>query len=281
MISATDPRHGTRNGYRAGCRETCCVEANRAYFAAYYETYRPHLGYQPLVNATPILTRLDDLAALNINPSAIAQAVGVDDSAIRYLYDNRPPVVQQATYDRLINLHPADIVTPFGLGRRIRALAALGWPVSYLARETGLDKEPLRRLRDGIPQQYVQAHVRDAILAAYDRLQMRGPEIHTTPDRRAVSRALNTARKNRWAPPLAWDNIDDPYEVPDATYAPTKRADLDEFTHLIRGGESITRAAARLGVTVAAIDQAARRAGRADLVELVATELHHQRKAAA
>lgn len=280
-MTPDDPRHGTRNGYRAGCRETCCVDGNRAYFTAYYETYRPHLGYQPLVDSAPVLERLDELAALRIAPSAIAQAVGVDESAIRYLYNSRPAVIQQATHDRLIGLHARDIITPLGLGRRVRALTALGWPTSYLVRETGLDKEPLRRLRDGLPQQYVQTHVRDAILAAYDRLHMTGPEVRTTQDRRAVTRALNTARRNRWAPPLAWDCIDDPYEVPAVATEVRAPVDLDEFLHLVRGGIHVTKAAERLGVTLSAIERAAERQCRDDVRALVSAERNYQRKGVA
>lgn len=280
-MTPDDVRHGTRNGYRAGCRDTCCTNANQAYNTAYYETYRDYLGYQPLVDSTPVLERLDELARLHISPSAIAQTVGVDDSAIRYLYDNRPTVVQQATYDRLADLQARNIITALGLSRRVRALTAIGWPVSHLVRETGLDKEPLRRLRDG-DKGYVQAHVKAAVLDAYDRLHMAGPVITDTPTKRAVTRALNTAKANRWAPPLAWEHIDDPLEVP-AVAAPVTyvRVDLDEFAYLTRAGEHPERAATRLGVTLSGVENAAKKQGRIDLWELAKNARLQQRRTAA
>ena len=38
MIPADSPRHGTNSGYTAGCRESCCREARRAYNQQYRQS---------------------------------------------------------------------------------------------------------------------------------------------------------------------------------------------------------------------------------------------------
>lgn len=280
MIAHDDPRHGTRNGHRAGCRQDCCVEANRAYHADYYRTqYRPFLGYDGRVDAGPVLAHLDDLMH-HATIGEIADALGVRDQTIRYLLVEPPATVRQATHDRIMGLQPGDIVTRLGLGRRIRALTALGWSLKRLARESGLHPHTLRELRNGEPMP-VWDRVRQQVLDAYDALHMATPTATTKSQQAAITRARNLAARNGWAPPLAWDNIDDPYETPDVV--PTRRQPLDlaEFLYLLRGGEHPERAAKRMGVTISAVEQAARRAECAEAIEAVRGARSQQRKAVA
>ena len=279
-MTPDDPRHGTRNGYRAGCRETCCVEGNRAYFSHYYRTeYRKHLGYQGRVDATPAL---DHLAMLMRHASIpeIAAAAGVGDQTIRYLVDTPPATVRVATHDRLMALTPATIPTRLGLTRRMRALTAIGWPLKRIAVHAGISPCTARQLRDGEPV-FMQRRVRDQVLATYETLSASPPAAASRGDRSAIARARNLAASHGWAPPLAWDCIDDPYEVPAVTTETRAPVDLDEFLHLVRGGIHVTRAAERLGVTLSAIERAAERQGRDDVRALVSAERSYQRKGVA
>lgn len=281
MIAADDPRHGTRAGYRAGCTEPCCENGRREYLRTYGQAYREqYLGILPKVDAAPVLEHLAHLMR-HATVGEIAHAAGVRDQAVRYLVNEPPATVRQATRDRLMALTPADLITRLGLTRRVRALTAIGWSVKALARQSGLSKDTIKQLRDGEPSP-VWGRIRDDVLNMYERLHMSAPEAEARSERAAVTRARNLAARNGWPPPLAWECIDDPYEVPavPANQGP-HRVDLDEFMHLIRGGESVDRATARLGVTISAIEQAARRNARPDIAELVAAERYHQRKAAA
>lgn len=56
---------------------------------------------------------------------------------------------------------------------------------------------------------YVREPMSNAIVAAYERLHMQ-----PAPEGRGASRARNRAIALGWAPPLAFDNIDDPDEQP-------------------------------------------------------------------
>jgi hypothetical protein len=85
-----------------------------------------------------------------------------------------------------------------------------------------------------------------------------------------AERAKKIAKHYRWVGPLAWDDIDDPTEVPegvakarDARYTATEY--LDDIAFLLELGESPHQAAAIVGRTVPAIVKAAERHHRGDI----------------
>lgn len=80
MITATDPRHGERAGYIAGCRQECCRPAH-----LYYQkrsTLRRHREGPQWVDPAPLITILNNWARYGITPTALAAAAGVSDSTI-------------------------------------------------------------------------------------------------------------------------------------------------------------------------------------------------------
>ena len=142
-----------------------------------------------------------------------------------------------------------------GTRRRIHALMALGWPGHEIARrcewETGEAVFEVTR------RAWVQRQTAETIARVYDQLCMTvGPSVQT--------RAR--ARRNGWAVPLAWDDIDDRAEIPSTGWKPVRNrpaaelfAELDHLTSL---GVSEWQAAKQLGVTPDAIEKARERAGR-------------------
>lgn len=98
-------------------------------------------------------------------------------------------------------------VPAIGTLRRLQALAAIGHRLQDLDREMGLARGCsswfLRNTRD-----VVHRKTADRVAELYERLSM------TVPDYPLAERARKTAAKKGWAPPLAWDNIDDPNERP-------------------------------------------------------------------
>lgn len=101
-------------------------------------------------------------------------------------------------------------IPSIGARRRVQALQRLGWSLRAISREAGYEGSTtvlsalIRGDHDSI---FRDTH--DAIAAAYERLSMRLP----TPSS-GVARARNAAEKKGYAPPLAWDCIDDPDERP-------------------------------------------------------------------
>lgn len=104
-------------------------------------------------------------------------------------------------------------IPALGTQRRIQALMALGWTSTDIAAECGwAHRNYVMRIlngQKGKPTTWVQRKTAEVFAAAYDQLSMQIPP-HAP--RRARTRAI-AARKG-YAPPLAWDDIDDPNETP-------------------------------------------------------------------
>jgi hypothetical protein len=125
--------------------------------------------------------------------------------------------------------------------RRIRALAAIGWPFSELSRHLGFrgkeyPQQLLRRPR-------VNVATARKVADLYDRLSMTpGPS----------QEARTRAAAKGWAPPLAWDDIDDPHETPQGVQLTPlgRRAErealIEAVRDLLEAGESPTSIADRL-----------------------------------
>lgn len=94
-------------------------------------------------------------------------------------------------------------VPALGLTRRVHALNAIGWSASAIAQRAGVTKQALA---SSAGRDAVTARVARRIRDIYAELEMsEGPSLRTR--KRAVAQG--------WAPPAAWDDIDDPHEQPD------------------------------------------------------------------
>lgn len=92
-----------------------------------------------------------------------------------------------------------------GTRRRIQALMCLGWSHLALERLTGIRHEVLSS------QLYSPTVTRSSanrMVDLYDRLSLTTPPTTTTSERISVNRTRALARRRGWAPPLAWDDID-------------------------------------------------------------------------
>ena len=94
-----------------------------------------------------------------------------------------------------------------GVQRRIEALQSMGWSLDYIAAR--LDTSVGKIRHSAFSATYVTARRRQQVVALYDELSM------TLPTDSRVNRRRGIARRKGYAPPLAWDNIDDPDERPD------------------------------------------------------------------
>lgn len=95
---------------------------------------------------------------------------------------------------------PSRKVSAVGTRRRVHALARLGWPIAYQASRIGVSTQALQH---SISEE--RAHVfrarHDEILALYAELSMKVGYSTSSASR---------AKAKGWAPPLAWDDIDNP-----------------------------------------------------------------------
>ncbi|MCV2395949.1 hypothetical protein OEB99_16660 [Actinotalea sp. M2MS4P-6] len=296
----TQHQHGTHACYVLDrCRCIPCATANSD-----YETQRTRniaYGRTAMVDAEPVRERLRALLEAGMGLKRITAVHGISSGTLtKILYGitradgtHRPPAskVQRRTAERVLaipmpsidQLAGGQIVDSTGTARRVQALVALGWSVQQLAERAGVNRQAIDSALAGTP---VLARNARGIRDLYDTLGNSRPNPTTMPAKIAVSRALNRARTEQWAPPAAWDDeqLDDPNTPPPAGYGrpgecnvagcaephgrgmkacwthyeanrhcttPTERrhpVDLDEWAHLVRGGVNPATAAVRCGV---------------------------------
>lgn len=127
----------------------------------------------------------------------------------------------------LLLLDPKPRTLPaIGTRRRMRALAALGWSCTALAREMACSPSMISQIQNG-PADVVRRGTARAVADLYERLSMR------CPDREDV-RTRTSAARNGWAPPLAWDDIDHD-EAPHLDAPPVDEADPVLIERLLSG----------------------------------------------
>jgi DNA-binding Xre family transcriptional regulator len=128
-------------------------------------------------------------------------------------HDNHTPTCQpcrdaQAAWQRAYEIrryiNGPMLIDPTGTARRIRALAALGWPLDDLGTRLGMSGRNMTRLTT---QARVHRDTAAKVAALYNELSM-------TPGPSPRSRRL--AKAKGWPPPLAFDDetIDDPNVQP-------------------------------------------------------------------
>lgn len=228
-MSPDDPRHGRYAGViahaRAGIPECDpCIAARRK--AQSRASNLRKLGHKGFVDATPVRRHIDALIAAGMTTHTIASRAGVSDTTV--LHAGRQHLemhylTAEAIFGVRATPYAQGLVSAVGTLRRLQALATLGWSITAIhaaAEELGVDltlsviRYVLRRL-----DPRVRVRTRDAVTTVYDHLSMRLPE-----PGRAVSLTRGQASKRGYLPPLAWDDIDDPNEVPEGwEYAAPRR----------------------------------------------------------
>lgn len=203
-----------------------------------------------------MVTSTEECTAVRHGTRGAYQAAGCrcpEAVTAKRLYDKRMRVgTQRGGY-----------VPALGAQRRIQALAWMGWTNEQIATAAGVSLRTVESITWGFTKSgRILVGIHDKIAGAY-----RAMECKPGPSALRAKRAKGSG----WAPPAAWDNIDDPQEQPQLATKSTGRhfLDLDEAAHLLRSGESAQRAADRLGVQVTTIDRAAHLKGRKDIIRML------------
>jgi len=213
-----------------------------------------------------------------LSAESIADAAGLNRSTVApYMWPENHhkdrQYVHPETLDALRNLDidrvPGDRwISVHGTRRRLEALQLAGWSQLFVAQKLGITRQAVSQIKSRWDR--VTADTARAVAALYDEYGMRqGPSL----------KARTWAIKGGYAPALAWDDIDDPEAKPQGIEPERSWTDIDEWLWLVQGGEDPIRAAARLGVTVAAIEQQGRRKNRPDIYK-PASWAHQKERAA-
>jgi len=151
----------------------------------------------------------DIIAATPLVP--LEAASGVHRNRLAKLSMKGPDArVYRRTRDRILAAASTDTLwTTVGVVRRLQALMRIGWSMRALATEIGVHESTLQKaIRTADVRQFVRIALATAVVDAYNRLHL------TSPEGRGASRARATAAARGFAPPLAWDDIDNDPEPP-------------------------------------------------------------------
>ncbi|WP_280489549.1 DNA-binding protein [Nocardia farcinica] len=182
------------------------------------------------VSTALVRAHIQALRDSGVSLRRIPGLAGLSRSTVNGLVHGRPgrgpaKFVSRATAEAILAVPvPADPVVvaadnarvpAIGAQRRLRALVAAGWTMTYLAEQLGMEPGNFSTLIHRTEQVTARRH-RD-IAALFDRLQMQpGPS----------ERARIYARRRRWALPLQWD--EDTIDLPEAKRARRRREQAEQ-----------------------------------------------------
>ena len=116
----------------------------------------------------------------------------------------------KAQYGRIYRSGYRLTVPAIGYTRRIQALKAIGYTYQQIVDEVGMgQRRSYGALADGVTYTRLRWEWAKKIDAAYQRLSVQ--PLHETT---SAKRSRAHARNRGWAPPMAWDDIDNPHERP-------------------------------------------------------------------
>lgn len=101
-------------------------------------------------------------------------------------------------------------VPALGYERRLQALAAIGYPWGVIAERMGGDTNKVH------VGEIANGHKKALFIATAKRIEEVYHDLCLTPnpDYLQAKRIKTWAKKRNWAPPMAWNDIDDPNDVP-------------------------------------------------------------------
>jgi len=197
-----------KNTYCRGCRCDVCRAAN----ARYQNEWR--LSGPRTVNPAPVKAHLLKLRKFGMTNRHIAIAAGVGISTVARVFGKATDpmdVMKKETAAKLLRVTPAipktvGLVPSFVVRRKLQALIAIGWTQKDLAKMLGLDLKNMNAIiNNGRNKQRVAVRTQQLIDSLYEQLSMTVG---------LSDRSRELARKKRWLPPLAWDDIEDEKERP-------------------------------------------------------------------
>lgn len=285
--------HGTYERFTLDhCHCDPCRDAKRAYESE--RRRRKAYGHEPYVDARPAAEHVRALMAADMGWKRVAAAAGIAESNVYVLLYGRPDrnggkprtKARKATVDAILAvpmpglddyadhaLRPA-----VGTRRRLQALQSVGWSVAKIAERSGVERQALDGALNGRHWYITAAHAR-AVRDAYDALWDTAPPEDAHQDKIAAARSRNKAARAGWPMPLELEliDVDDPTapEPVRASAAEMPHADdrLDEWLFLVRSGETLERAARRVGYhardPLNTIRTVARRHDRVDITSLL------------
>ena len=207
----SDARYkGNRTGTRPPCHCTRCTRGHRR--ADAQRELRRLRGERNLVPIGEVLPHIEMLRASGMSQTTIARQAGVSQAVISYITTGRNKTCQTEKARLILTVQPRRFTgnaerPAIGSIRRVRALYYLGHSRAAISTLSGLSVASISLLAEA-RWNVIDNRAATALAAACQELaRTRGNNWKN--QRRAVAEA--------WAPPAAWDDIDDPAAIPEWT----------------------------------------------------------------
>lgn len=221
-------QHGTRDAYLTDkCRCTPCKEAHRAITNHNRRLVAYGRSTNHMVDAKPVRKHVKDLMQRGWGIDLIVSNTGAGRNTVsRLLYGEPaknlplPSVIKADLNDKILAYAPTgrrirhegtalESVDATGTKRRIQALIACGYSMTFIANEFGTHKQVISGM---LKNERVLLAKSEEFKRLYDRLWNVEPPRTTPAEKKAYTTAKKMAAENSWFPPMAWDDdyIDNP-----------------------------------------------------------------------
>lgn len=184
------------------------------------------------VDAAEVRAHLDHLISVGMTVLGIARAAGLSDRTVMGV--RKRIWVQGPTAAALLAVKPeptqpsppAGMVWVVGASRRVQGLSWMGWSLQEQADRVGMYLQQVWQ---------ISRSRQSMITVATDRT-FRGLFEQLSATRGPSTRSHNAAVRSGWVPPLAWDDIDDPDEVPNLDGDGDPDIDMVAVSRALEGG---------------------------------------------
>jgi hypothetical protein len=201
-----------------GCSCPACRAAENAYDKR--RRYLNATGRSLMVDTAPVAAHLRHLFEADAGWSQLAAATGCSSSTLHAILTGRIAECRRATANKILAVRAGDaiphgrMVPAVGSIRRLHALLAAGHRCLDISAASGVEHSMISDLVNE-RLTVVKRHVAERIDCGYRKL------VNCTG---TSARSKNRALRGGWAPPGAWDDIDDPNACPEWTgYCGTDR----------------------------------------------------------
>jgi hypothetical protein len=196
-----------------GCNCTPCRRAENAYDKR--RRFLNQTGRSLMVETAPVAAHLRGLFEAGAGWVQLAAVSGCSTSTMYNLLAENNPRCRRTTANKILAIRPGDAipdqraVPAIGAVRRVRALMALAHACKAISHACQIDHSTVTELLAG----RLDTITLGLANRVNDGFRALAPTTGTS------LRSRNRARRERWAPPVAWsgDAIDDPAAVPDWT----------------------------------------------------------------
>jgi transcriptional regulator with XRE-family HTH domain len=165
----------------------------------------------------------------------------------------QPCVAAKTRYEKIRTVYGNRMIPAIGTRRRVRALKAMGHSGAEIGARLGITYQAVNKIEHGSSDQ-IRVATAKKVRRVYEELCM------TIPTGYHRTRIRNASARMGYAPPLAWNNIDDPNEVPRNWQRSTDDW-IAELYDLDDNQFGITAVLARLAVTRKSLQKRCERHG--------------------